>query len=119
MTENCFNVRDVGFDPGSINPMLVQCEPIVSDTGPTLYQHWVNVSCLLGCIILLSSRSVMLNERFLLCWGYGVKGSGPALNQCSHREHVFAGFYLLISPPLIPYTLGAFSQRWGNVLKRT
>ena len=61
----------------------------------------------------------MSNERFLLCWGYGVKGSGPALNQCSHREHVFAGFYLLISPPLIPYTLGAFSQRWGNVLKRT
>ena len=97
MTEHCFNVRDVGFDPGNIHPMLVQCEPIVSDTGPTLYQHWVNVSCLLGCIILLSSRSVMHNERFLLCWGYG--GSGPALNQCSHREQVFAGFYLLISPP--------------------
>ena len=43
MTGHCFNVRDVGFDPGNIHPMLVQCEPIVSDTGPTLYQHWVNV----------------------------------------------------------------------------
>ena len=43
MTEHCVNVRDVGFDPGNIHPMLVQCEPIVSDTGPTLYQHWVNV----------------------------------------------------------------------------
>ena len=119
MTEHCFNVRDVGFDPGNIHPMLVHCEPIVSDTGPILYQHWVNVSCLLGCIILLPSRSVMKNERLLLCWGYGVRGSGPAINQCSHCEHVF---YLLISPPpppLIPYTLGAFSQRWGNVLKRT
>ena len=31
MTEHCFNVRHVGFDPGSIHPMLVQCDPIVSD----------------------------------------------------------------------------------------
>ena len=42
MTEHCFNVRDVGFDPGNIHPMLTQCEPIVSDTGPTL------VSCFAG-----------------------------------------------------------------------
>ena len=42
------------------------------------------------------------------------------LKAVAHREHVFAWFYLLISPPpLIPYTLGAFSQHWGNVLKRT
>ena len=27
--------------------MLVQCWPIVYDSGPTLYQHWVNVACLL------------------------------------------------------------------------
>ena len=50
MTEHCFNVRDVGFDPGNIHPMLVHCELIFSDTGPTLYQRWVNVSCLLGCV---------------------------------------------------------------------
>ena len=119
MTEHCFNVRDVVFDPGKIHPMLVHCESIVSDTGPTLYQHWVNVLCLLGCVLLLPSRSVMENDQFLLVGGYGVKGSGPALSQCSHHEHVLAGFYLLISPPLIPYTLGTFSQRWGNVLKST
>ena len=32
------------------HPMLVQYWPIVYDAGPALYQHWVNVSCLLGCI---------------------------------------------------------------------
>ena len=39
MTEHCFNVRDVGFAPGNIHPMLTQCEPIVSDTG----QHCTNI----------------------------------------------------------------------------
>ena len=33
----------------TIHLMLVQCWPIVYDAGPTLYQHWVNVSSLLGC----------------------------------------------------------------------
>ena len=32
-----------------VHPMLVQCWPTVCDAGPALYQHWVNVSCLLGC----------------------------------------------------------------------
>ena len=31
-----------------INPMLAQCWPTVYDAGPTLDQHWVDVSCLLG-----------------------------------------------------------------------
>ena len=31
-----------------IDPMLGYCWPAVSDVGPTLTQHWVNVSCLLG-----------------------------------------------------------------------
>ena len=39
MTKYCVNVRDVGFDPGNIHP--VQCEPIVSDTGPTLGERLV------------------------------------------------------------------------------
>ena len=30
------------------NPMLVQCWASVEDGGPTLNQHWVDVSCLLG-----------------------------------------------------------------------
>ena len=99
MTEHCFNVRDIGFDPGNIHPMLVQCKPIVSDTGPTLHQHWVNVSCLLGCIILCRQEVLCRTSGSSFVGGYGVRGSGPALNQCSHREHVFAGFYLLIAPP--------------------
>ena len=28
--------------------MLAQCWPSVENAGPTLNQHWVNVSCLLG-----------------------------------------------------------------------
>ena len=31
-----------------VHPMLVQYWPIVYDDGPTLYQHWVDISCLLG-----------------------------------------------------------------------
>ena len=31
-----------------VQPMLVQCWTSVEDDGPTLYQHWLNVSCLLG-----------------------------------------------------------------------
>ena len=31
-----------------VEPMLGQCWPAVYDVGPTLTQHWSNVSCLLG-----------------------------------------------------------------------
>ena len=31
-----------------LHPMLVQCWPTVYDVGPTLKQHWMSVSCLLG-----------------------------------------------------------------------
>ena len=31
-----------------IRPMLFQCWASVEDVGPTLKQHWVNASCLLG-----------------------------------------------------------------------
>ena len=31
-----------------IHPMLKQCSVSVADSVPTVYQHWVNVSCLLG-----------------------------------------------------------------------
>ena len=36
----------------NIQPMLLQCWPIVFDADPTLYRHWLNVSCLLGCDLL-------------------------------------------------------------------
>ena len=32
----------------NIEPMLGQYRPAVYDVGPTLAQHWFNVSCLLG-----------------------------------------------------------------------
>ena len=31
-----------------VYPMMVQCWPTVYDAGPTLNQHWFNVTCLLG-----------------------------------------------------------------------
>ena len=37
----------------NIQPMLVQCWASVEDDGPTLYQHWLNVLCLLGIHIIL------------------------------------------------------------------
>ena len=38
-----------------IVPMLGQCWSIVYDAGPTLNQHWDNVSCLLGSLCLLNA----------------------------------------------------------------
>ena len=38
----------------NIHPMSVHCWPTVCDAGPTLYWHWVNVSCLLGLCFPLS-----------------------------------------------------------------
>ena len=32
-----------------IEPMLALCWADVYDVGPTLSQHWLNASCLLGC----------------------------------------------------------------------
>ena len=40
------------------SPIFVQCWASGVDYGPTLYQHWVNISCLLGR---------QLSERGLLC----------------------------------------------------
>ena len=35
------------------HPMPVRSWPIVCDARPTLYRHWVNVSCLLGMIYII------------------------------------------------------------------
>ena len=42
------NVSETAQQTRDINPMLAQCWPNVCDAGLTSYQHWVNVSCLLG-----------------------------------------------------------------------
>ena len=36
-----------------VQPMLAQCWPIVFDAGPTSYQSWLNLSCLLGRLVSL------------------------------------------------------------------
>ena len=46
-----------------IVPMLSQCWPAVSDVDPTLSQHWVNVSCLLGWSTSCVGRMVMSSHN--------------------------------------------------------
>ena len=40
--------REITRKKRDVEPMLVQCWPIVCDAGQTLNQHWLNVSFLLG-----------------------------------------------------------------------
>ena len=47
-----------------IHPMLVQCWPIVCDSGHTLYQHWVNVCVYWEAIILFDEEEMLV--RFSL-----------------------------------------------------
>ena len=53
-----------------IQPMLAQCWPIVFDAGPTLYQHWLKVSCLqessLACKWV--TDKVWVNMTILKAW---------------------------------------------------
>ena len=70
------------------DPMLFECWPAVSDIGPSLKQHWVNVSCLLRSAPGINSRP---NTATLTkCWASVVDGvpavkqrlQGKTLNQC-------------------------------------
>ena len=51
-----------------IHPVLVKCWDSVADRGPTLYQHWVNVSCLVGMAkgVFQIFKSEIFNCRFCL-----------------------------------------------------
>ena len=42
------DVRDTSQQTRHNYPMFDQCWPNVVDGGPTLVEHWVDVSCLLG-----------------------------------------------------------------------
>ena len=59
---------------------LFECWPAVSDVGPTLKQHRVNVSCLLGIAPVINSRHN--TARLTNCWARVVDGV-PALKQRS------------------------------------
>ena len=45
------NVRIISQQTRVVEQMLVECWPSVEDDGPTVNQHWFNVSCLLGFTI--------------------------------------------------------------------
>ena len=63
--------------------MVFKCWPAVSDVGPTLKQHCVNVSCLLGTAPDINSKP---NTASLIkCWASVVDGVA-ALKQ--HWLHV-------------------------------
>ena len=57
---------------------LFECWPAVSNVGPKLKQHWVNVSCLLGSAPVINSRP---NTATLTNGWASVLGGVPALEQ--------------------------------------
>ena len=42
-------LADGALQTSDIEPMLLQCWPIVFAASPALRQHWINVKCLLKC----------------------------------------------------------------------
>ena len=71
-----------------VQPMLVQCWASVEDDGPTLYQHWLNVSCLLvrymystNVVLMLHGRVTECSQHWLIVsstedWFWGEGGGG-------------------------------------------
>ena len=60
------------------DPMVFKCWPAVPDVGPTLKQHCVNDSCLLGTTPGINSRPS--TATLTKCWA-SVVDSVPALKQ--------------------------------------
>ena len=48
-------------------PVLFECWATVADGGPTLKQHWLNVSCLLDTRLFLSCTFFMDNQANMYC----------------------------------------------------
>ena len=46
--------------------MLIQCWATVNDAGPTVNQHWFNVSCLLGHLYV--NVSCLLSSHIHTCY---------------------------------------------------
>ena len=83
--------------------MLFYCWASVADNGPTLKQHWLNVSCLLGHNIKIIKHDIFwgfsLQTRYIdpmlfECWST-VRDVGPTFKQTLCRRLLFAGFYFL------------------------
>ena len=72
-----------------INPMLVQRWPTVCDAGPILYQHRVNVTCLLceksGCNFsawyITNNNIITDTNRSISLMLFQIRDSGPMLGQ--------------------------------------
>ena len=54
-----------------IKPMLGSCWSSIVDDEPTLTQHWFNISCLLGHILIYVENSVFRNVKVALIVGSG------------------------------------------------
>ena len=70
-----------------INPVLVQCWASVVAGGPTLHQHWVDVSCLLGrsagqTFILVSNQQSRNDNAKLVQRRKQWTNIKPTLDQC-------------------------------------
>ena len=65
-----------------IHQMLEHCCFSVADGGPTMYQHWVNVSCLLGACT--HNKHTQCPILLYHCWA-SVDDSVLALTH-NHRE---------------------------------
>ena len=77
--------------------MVSKCWPAVPDVGPTLKQHCVNVSCLLGTAPDINSWS---NTATLTkCWASVVDGV-PALKE--HWLHVIVQRYACLLDQSVP-----------------
>ena len=57
MLDNAQQMQD--FDP-----MLLYCWAIVCNSGPTIQEHWVNVSRLLGMLVIYLCLSKFRNQQF-------------------------------------------------------
>ena len=84
-----------------INPMLVQCWSTVYDAGPTLYQHWVDVSCLLWkhhrySVVLPSKRSKRQNNYVRILGQHRRQGT----TVCDVRSCFCRDFVSIYKPPV-------------------
>ena len=51
----------------NVGPVLVQCWASVADGGTTLFQHWINVSCLLGDLYPAFNNIVPSDMKGCIC----------------------------------------------------
>ena len=79
-----------------IEPVLGYCWASVEDGGPTLNQHWLSVSCLLGCHLEYTNSDnteLSKNKRNLLMYNNITIMSTTVLGHINMRVHIGPGNY--------------------------